>query len=207
MHAAILLFPGAEELDVFGPYETLAIAAAAGAPLTVELVSFGPPEPLRLAHGAVVRPAREFAATDLLVVPGGGWNSGAAEGAREQAADPRGLDRLRAAHAMGAVVAGVCTGAMILAAAGLLHGRRAVTHQSAMADLRQAGVTVEEQARVVDAGDVVTCGGITAGLDLALHLVGRFFGADLAGHVAATLEYAPRGEVVRERRTLGDDGR
>ena len=85
---------------------------------------------------------------------------------------------------------------MLLAAAGLLEGRPATTHHTALADLRAAGADVVE-ARVVDDGDVVTAGGVTSGLDLVLWLVERHFGPALAVAAERELEYERRGTVWR----------
>jgi transcriptional regulator GlxA family with amidase domain len=89
----------------------------------------------------------------------------------------------------------VCTGAGILAAAGVLEGRRATTHHAARRDLEESGVEIVE-ARVVDDGDVLTAGGVTAGIDLALWLVEREWGQKLADSVARLMEYKRRGPVV-----------
>jgi transcriptional regulator GlxA family with amidase domain len=83
---------------------------------------------------------------------------------------------------------------MLLARAGLLRNRPAITHHSAIGDLRAADARVIEE-RVVDDGDIVTCGGVTAGIDLALWLVERFLGADKASETAAHIEYERRGGV------------
>jgi transcriptional regulator GlxA family with amidase domain len=93
-------------------------------------------------------------------------------------------------------VASVCTGALLLAAAGLVDGRPAITHHGAIDDLRAAGATVV-RARVVDDGDLVTAGGVTSGLDLVLHLVERHFGAAAALAAEHELEYERRGTVWR----------
>ncbi|HTN51064.1 MAG TPA: DJ-1/PfpI family protein, partial [Anaeromyxobacter sp.] len=98
---------------------------------------------------------------------------------------------IAAAHARGARIASVCTGALLVAAAGLLRGRPAVTHRSALADLARAGAEVMEAARVVDDGDVVTAGGVTSGLDLGLRLVSRIAGPAASGRVAAEMELSP----------------
>jgi len=95
-------------------------------------------------------------------------------------------------------VATVCTGAMLATAAGLTRGRPAITHRSAVEELRAAGAQVVE-ARVVDDGDLVTAGGVTSGIDLALWLVERHFGAKLAEAVAAEIEHPRHGEVWRAR--------
>ncbi|ESP89487.1 DJ-1/PfpI family protein, partial [Candidatus Halobonum tyrrellensis] len=98
-------------------------------------------------------------------------------------------------HDAGATVAAVCTGGMLLAAAGLLDGRPAVTHAGAVADLRETGADVRDEARLVDDGDVLTAGGVTSGLDLALHLVEREAGAAVADRVATTIEYERQHEA------------
>jgi transcriptional regulator GlxA family with amidase domain len=85
---------------------------------------------------------------------------------------------------------------MLLAAAGLLEGRPAITHHGAIADLEVAGARVVH-ARVVDDGDIVTAGGVTSGLDLVLHLAERLFGSDAALAAERELEYERRGTVWR----------
>jgi transcriptional regulator GlxA family with amidase domain len=87
---------------------------------------------------------------------------------------------------------------MLATAAGLTRGRPAVTHHGAIEDLRTAGAEVIE-ARVVDDGDLVTAGGVTSGIDMALWLVERQFGAELADAVAAEIEHPRHGEVFRAR--------
>ncbi len=189
MRCEILVYPGAEELDVFGPYE---VFAAAG--VRVRLVSLDEPQPMRLAHSAVVTPHSRPSMCEVFVVPGGGWGSRTEAGARAEAGKPAVLDFLREAHHRGGVLAGVCTGALLLAHAGLLRGRSAITHRSAIEDLSALGAMVRHQ-RVVDDGDIVTCGGVTAGLDLALWLVERFRGARTARTAETYLEYERQGDV------------
>lgn len=133
----------------------------------------------------------EPGAADVLIVPGGRWAARGPGGAWGQVAQGAILPELRQARRGGTVViAAVCTGSMILAHAGLLDGRRATTHHTALSDLAEFDVEIVD-ARVVDDGDVVTCGGVTSGIDLALALVRRSFGDDLADQVAARLEYPP----------------
>jgi transcriptional regulator GlxA family with amidase domain len=134
---------------------------------------------------------------DVLIVPGGGWSDRAPQGAYAEAERGNLPQAIASLHAAGTTVASVCTGGMLLAASGVLTGRAAITHHAALEDLRGSGARVVE-ARVVDDGDVVTAGGVTSGLDLALWLVERYLGADLAAKVADELEYERRGEVVRK---------
>jgi transcriptional regulator GlxA family with amidase domain len=104
--------------------------------------------------------------------------------------------KLAELHAAGTTLAGVCTGAMLLAAAGVLKGRPAITHHGAISDLEASGVEIVE-ARVVDDGDVITAGGVTSGLDLAIWLVERFAGPKIACDVERQMEYERRGVVWR----------
>ncbi len=199
MQAAVLIFPGAEELDVFAPYEVLCAAREFGAEIETSLVSVGAAGPLALGKGAIVQPHRRYAdgsAADLLIVPGGGWANYAAAGVRSEVENPAMIRLLREARAAGATIAAVCTGAMLLWRAGLLENLPAITHHSAIEELRAAGVTIQP-SRVVDAGSIITCGGVTAGLDLALWLVERFADAAIAGKTAAYLEYERHGGIWR----------
>ena len=197
MRCEVLLFDGFDELDALAPWEVLSSFADLRDDLDAALVSLDGAGTVRAAHGTVVAPHRGLSAElDLLVVPGGGWNDRAEDGAWTQAqlgAVPRAI---RERHERGAVVASVCTGAMLLAAAGLLEGRHAITHHGAIDDLEAAGAHVV-RARVVDDGDIVTAGGVTSGLDLALHLAERWFGSDAALAAERELEYERRGTVWR----------
>jgi transcriptional regulator GlxA family with amidase domain len=198
MRVAVIVFDGFDELDAIGPLEVLRNAVKGGADLEVELVALDGVAEVTGSHGLRVRPDGRLdpERTDLVVVPGGGWNDRAPQGARAEAERGELPAAIAAAARAGAVVATVCTGAMLATAAGLTKGRPAVTHHGALDDLRAAGAEVVD-ARVVDDGDLVTAGGVTSGIDLALWLVERQFGAELAGAVAAEMEYPRQGEVWR----------
>jgi transcriptional regulator GlxA family with amidase domain len=201
MRIAVVVFDGFDELDAIGPLEVLRNAATmGGADLSVDLVALDGAAEVTGSHGLVVRPDGRLDpdGTDLLVIPGGGWNDRGAQGAWAEAERGELPAAIAAAHRAGAVVATVCTGAMLATAAGLTRGRPAVTHHGAIEDLRGAGAEVIE-ARVVDDGDLVTAGGVTSGIDMALWLVERHFGADLATAVAAEIEHPRHGEVWRAR--------
>ena len=194
---AVLLFDGFESLDAFGPYEVLAVGAGVDtAPdYEVSLVTADPTDSVTSAHGATVVPDGTVAEVDpdLLVVPGGGWNDDADRGARAEA-DRGVIPELLADRAPTTTIAGVCTGGMLLARAGLLDGRPAVTHAGALADLRETDADVVD-ARVVDAGDVLTAGGVTSGIDLALYLLARDVGLDVAAAVEETIEHERHADV------------
>lgn len=184
----IVLFDGFDEMDAIAPYEVFRTAANHGAPIRAELVGAHGAATITASHGTRVLVDRgPSRAADVLLVPGGGWFHG--DGIRAEI-ERRELPRLIAdAHARGAIVGSVCTGAMLLAATGLTAGRRATTHRFAIDDLRASGAEIVD-ARFVDDGDIVTAGGVTAGLDLALHLVARFSDSPIAARVASEIEYS-----------------
>lgn len=193
----ILVFDGVDELDALGPLEVLRSAAAAGADFQVRLVSLDTTGEIQGAYGlrfGVDGSLGSLGRPDILVVPGGGWVKRAERGAWAEA--QRGVipSALANAYQSGTILASVCTGAMLIAAAGLLRGRRAVTHHGAVEELRQSGAEVVS-ARVVDDGDIISTGGVTSGIDLGLYLVERFSSAKLAEQSANRLEYDRRGPV------------
>ena len=197
MRCEVILYDGFDELDALAPWEVLSSFADVRDDLDAALVTLDGSATVRAAHGTLVTPHRPLSdEVDLLVVPGGGWNDRAEDGAWTQAQLGAVPHAIRERHQRGAVVASVCTGAMLLAAAGLLEGRHAITHHGAIADLEAAGATVV-RARVVDDGDLVTAGGVTSGLDLALHLTERWFGSGAALAAERELEYERRGTVWR----------
>ncbi len=194
--AAVLVYPGFDELDAFGPYEVLRMAGEFDAHLVVADSAVE----VTASHDTVLRPEQRLDAGrwDFVVVPGGGWarRQGAFLAVNEGVIP----DLIRKVHAAGATVTSVCTGAMILAAGGLTHGRPATTHPNAIEALSGYGTQVVN-SRVVDDGDLVTAGGITSGLDLGLWLVERFRGAELADKIAARLQYQRVRDVYRGPRS------
>jgi transcriptional regulator GlxA family with amidase domain len=191
MHICILVFDGADELDFIGPLEIFRRAANLVDGIDVNLVTLAPCEQVSAAYGLRVVPDGVLGdACDLLIVPGGGWASHSPRGIRaeiERGPLTRTIARL---HSQGTIIAGVCTGTMALAAAGLLDGRPAITHHAALPDLRSTSAKVVE-ARVVDDGDIVTCGGVTSSMDFAFHLVQRFWGPSISNQISIGMEYTP----------------
>jgi transcriptional regulator GlxA family with amidase domain len=189
-HVGILLFDDVEELDAVGPYEVLAAWARYfpddGWAVTT-LSADG--APVRGAKGLTVVPhvaAADAPPLDVLVYPGG-W------GTRALLADAAHLDWLRAQRAAVPLLASVCTGALVLAAAGLLAGRPATTHWGSLDALRELDTTIDvrEGVRFVDDGDVVTSAGVSAGIDMALHLVARLASVERAVAVRRGIQYDP----------------
>ncbi|SEQ69307.1 DJ-1/PfpI family protein [Natrinema salaciae] len=191
--AEIVLFDGFDELDAIGPYEVFQNGAQAGASLETRLVTLEETALVTASHGLRVEPDGTLGEPDLLLVPGGGWTT--AGGVRAVVDEGTLPDAVGERSAAGATVASVCTGAMVLAAGGLLEGRPAITHQVAVDDLEAHAADVID-ARVVDDGDVLTAGGVTAGLDLALWFLEREFGAAVAAAVETEMEHERRGAVV-----------
>jgi transcriptional regulator GlxA family with amidase domain len=189
----IVVFDGVEELDFVGPWEVLKVAAAAGARTSVRLYSSGESLSVTAAHGMRFEADARLGTEplDVVIVPGGGWSDRTGPGAWrevERGALPKALVDL---HERGTTIASVCTGGMVLASAGLLEGRHASTHKTGAADLLKLGARFVD-ARVTDEGDILTSGGVVAGIDLALWLVERLFGTSLRAAVEEELEYVRR---------------
>src|SRR3954449_8763120 len=151
MNIEILLFEGFDDLDAFGPFEVLSQAG-----LDTRFVTVEPRERVVSNGGATIVPEGVLGDPDLLVVPGGGWNDRGERGAWAEARRGTIPRRLAARHAAGRRIASVCTGAMLLAEAGLLAGRPAITHHTAVEDLRGLADAVRVGARVVDDRGLIT---------------------------------------------------
>ncbi|AXK31713.1 DJ-1/PfpI family protein [Streptomyces armeniacus] len=193
----IVLFDGIEEQDFIAPYEVLSAAHMFSEDgVEVRYVRADGPGTVRCSYGTRVDVAHGWAprSADLIVVAGGGYAR--RDGPGIWAEIDRGVlpRALAAAPRDGLTVASVCTGALLLSAAGLTRGRPCTTHHGAQEELAKQGGVVK-QARVVDDGDLVTAGGITSGLDLGLWLARRELGADVALRLENLLEYEARGTV------------
>jgi putative intracellular protease/amidase/uncharacterized protein (DUF952 family) len=182
---AVVAFDGMTLLDLVGAYDPLSRIASMGfdPTTTVEIVG-AQQRKAWSADGAAltverVRPSLED--FDVLVVPGG-------HGTRALVADERAMAWL-ATWPTHRLTASVCTGALVLGALGRLRGRRATTHPSALAELAALGAMVT-RARVVEDGQTITGGGVTAGIDLGLRLVARLMGEEVAAKVAAQMDWS-----------------
>lgn len=175
----ILLFDGCEALDAIGPLEVLGYAGLDARPVGLEGAQW-----VRTAQGLCVQVQTPREAVEWLIVPGGGWDARA-----DHKAQTAGLTAFAQAHAQrGGKLGAVCTGTMWIAAAGLIGSRPATTHHQYWDELAATGADVRRGERVVDAGDVVTSGGVTSGMFLGLHLINRFLGADARAGVEAEIE-------------------
>lgn len=199
MNFQILIFDGFDELDAIAPYEVLRNAAQVKVDAVVELVTADAVKEITAAHGLQLRPSSQLdlkRRPNVLVVPGGGWIDRSAKGARAEA--ERGVipKMIKSLAEAGTICTSVCTGAMLLAAAGILKGRPATTNHGAIKDLGDSGARVVN-ARVVDDGNVITAAGVTSGLDLGLWLVERFYGPKIAQELEVQMECERRGTVWR----------
>lgn len=184
----VLLFDDVEVLDFAGPFEVFGVTGLRNGPAQFQVETVGlTGAPIRARNGLQVQPSLSIGDAgpcDVLVLPGGygtrremhnevllGWIRGQAEGAK--------------------VVLSVCTGALLLARAGLLDGLDATTHHVAFDELAAASPTtrVHRGRRFVDNGHVVTSAGISAGIDASLHVVARLLGHDVARETASYMEY------------------
>jgi transcriptional regulator GlxA family with amidase domain len=193
-HIGIVLFDDVEELDAVGPWEVLAYwtrtypddgyavlcASSDGQPVTAA-------QGLTLGAHASLAQARQL---EVLIHPGG-------QGTRRLLRDPDHLDWVREQRKQVTLMTSVCTGALVYAAAGLLHQRPATTHWGAVDELRalDPSIDLRAQDRWVDDGDLVTSAGVSAGIDMALHLVARLAGSERARQVRRGIQYDPQPPV------------
>jgi transcriptional regulator GlxA family with amidase domain len=192
LHVGILVFPEVEVLDFAGPFEVFSVASriakseiGVDAPFQVALVG-AHAGVIQARHGLGIVPHHSFAdapALDLLIVAGGIVT--------QPLGDPATLDWVRAQHAGAALTASVCTGAFVLAKAGLLGELAVTTHWDDIAELRRdyPALTVRDNVPYVDNGRIVTSAGISAGIGMSLHLVARILGEPMALATARRMEY------------------
>jgi transcriptional regulator GlxA family with amidase domain len=184
----LVLFDDAEELDFVGPWEvfTMATADLAGSRVLTLAERSGP---VRCAKGLRVLPDCEFASSpelDVVLVPGG-------QGTRREVDNPALLDWLAKAAARCQWVTSVCTGSLLLHASGLATGRRITTHWAFVEALRGRApdATVLDGVRYVRDGNLVTAAGVSAGIDMALWLVGQLWSVDRARATQRFMQYEP----------------
>jgi cyclohexyl-isocyanide hydratase len=181
LNIGFLLFPRLTQLDLTGPYEVFSRLPGARARLVWKTL-----EPVRADTGIGLLPDTTMAecpALDLVCVPGG-------PGVGALMEDAEVLDFLRRQAAGARYVTSVCTGALVLGAAGLLRGKRATTHWASRDLLPALGATAAE-GRVVRDGNLFTGGGVTAGIDFALTVAAEIAGPEAAQALQLHIEYAP----------------
>ncbi len=185
---AILIFDEVEVLDFAGPFEVFSVTRELAGDRLFNVHTVGvTPGTIRARNGLKVVPdytLESVPAPDLLIVPGG-------QGTRALLKQGALLDWVRRTAAQAEIVASVCTGSLLLAQAGLLAGLPATTHYECFDLLRSIAptATVREDVRFVDQGRILTAAGISAGIDLSLHLVARLHGVETAQRTARYMEY------------------
>ncbi|HEV7528981.1 MAG TPA: DJ-1/PfpI family protein [Solirubrobacteraceae bacterium] len=183
MNTAILLYDGFTALDAIGPYEVL--SRIPGARVTFVAGEAGP---VRTDNGMLTliaeRSLQEVPAPEIVLVPGGPGEVAARAGGPV-------LEWLRATHETSTWTTSVCTGSLILAAAGLLDGKRATSHWLALDALADLGAEAVAE-RVVFDGKIVTAAGVSAGIDMALALAAKLAGEQVAQAIQLGIEYDPQ---------------
>ena len=179
--SGMLVFPNLTPLDLTGPYEVLARLPGAETLLLWKSL-----DPVRSEHGQTILPMATLSSSpplDLVLVPGGA-------GINPLLEDPEVLAFLRRAAETARYVVGICTGSLVLGAAGLLRGRRAATHWMSRELLRAFGAEPVAERVVVD-GNLFTGGGVTAGIDVALTVAAEIAGKAAAEAIQLGIEYDP----------------
>ncbi|HLZ23871.1 MAG TPA: DJ-1/PfpI family protein [Ktedonobacterales bacterium] len=188
----ILIFDDVEVLDFCGPFEVFSVARPVGEAdderrLFQALTIAEEPRTIRCRGGLLVQPhttTSDCPPLDLLVVPGG-------MGTRRERHNARLIEWITAQNEQTELTASVCTGAFLLAEGGLLNGHHATTHWASVDWMRETypAITMLADTRTVDEGHIVTSAGISAGIDMSLHIVARLHGEDVARWTARRMEY------------------
>jgi transcriptional regulator GlxA family with amidase domain len=185
----ILLFDGVEVLDFAGPFEVFSLAETADGQKAFDVKTVSETGSMITAAGGLkIQPEYSFKSApnfEVLIVPGG-------YGARvEQVNNPAVLDWLKVQAGKAELIASVCTGAFLLAKAGLLEGRAATTHWAHTDELKQAypGLEVRPHVKFVDQGKIITSGGISAGINMSFYIVKKLVGRAEALESARQMEY------------------
>ena len=184
----LLIFEGAEELDFTGPWEVFTASSMLRGHTDTAVLIAERPGPVRCNKGMRVLPDRTFddhPPLDVLLVPGG-------NGTRHQVDNPALIEWITETSGAASWITGVCTGALLLHEAGPARGRRVATHYAFEDTLESRGdVTVVRDARYVVDGNLITSQGVSAGIDMALWLIGRIHGRDHARAVRRYIQYEP----------------
>lgn len=193
-HIGILLFDDVEELDAVGPWEVLSWWTRTHPDDGYDVFLMADAlDPVTCAKGMRILPDERVDAApplDVLIYPGG-------RGTRAHLADERRLEWVRAQRASVPLMTSVCTGSLVYAAAGILSNRPATTHWGSIDRLGELDPSIEVRPddRFVDDGDVITSSGVSAGIDMALHLVARLAGVERAREVRRGIQYDPQPPV------------
>jgi len=185
---AIVIFDGVEVLDFCGPFEVFSVTGGRQNETPFQVVTVAEEmKPIAARGGLSINPSHDFAGcpeADILLVPGG-------MGTRREMNNPRMLQWLTERAGKAELVLSVCSGALVLAKAGLLDGMTATTHHGALEELRliSSSIVIDCSHRFIDNGPVIVAAGISAGIDMSLHVVARLLGGDQARETARYMEY------------------
>ncbi len=183
----ILIFDDVEVLDFCGPFEVFSVAGRRQSRDCFKVFTVAGHSPVSARNEFSINPTylfKDCPPIDILVVPGG-------FGTRVEIDNPTLIGWIVQRAKRAELVVSVCTGSLLLAKANLLQGLSATTHHGALDELRQLApdTIVRADQRIVDNGSIITSGGISAGIDMSLHVLKRLYGGDVAAETAAYMEY------------------
>lgn len=196
-NVAILLFDKIEVLDFAGPFEVFSVCGAQGeSPGHFNVYTVAEKSPVMARNGLSVNPQYLFhncPPPDILVIPGGGGyaENGKPYGSRLEMDNPILLDWIKRVNESASLLLSVCTGALILAKAGLLEGLTATTHWKAIDQLKAIApnTKVVDNQRWVDNGSVVLSAGVSAGIDMSFYVISKLLGPKVADETARYIQY------------------
>jgi transcriptional regulator GlxA family with amidase domain len=199
-NVAILVFDDVEVLDFCGPFEVFSVTGKRDGSDPFNVYTIAETTLVTARNHFSLNPSytwsnptQDYPQPDILVVPGGGGRhaDGTPYGTRKQMHNQALLDWINRCYPQTEQVLSVCTGALILATAGLVGNSAATTHHGAFAELRQVApdADIRQDQRVVDSGQIIFSGGISAGIDAAFYLVAKLLGREVALETAAYMEY------------------
>lgn len=194
---AIFIFNEVEVLDFAGPFEVFGVAGLRTMSIPpFEVFTVAQFDTIHARNHLTIKPAYTFdkaPKADILVIPGGGGlhPDGTPFGSRREMNNPIVLKWIQDQSAQAKLTLSVCTGSLILAKAGLLEGKSATTHFKAIDALRNVSgnITVKENTRFVDEGTIISSAGISAGIDMSLHVVSKLLGKEAADETARYMQY------------------
>jgi len=185
---AIVIFDEVEVLDFCGPFEVFAVTGRRLSETPFQIVTVAEEmKPITARGGLSINPSHDFAGCpqiDILLIPGG-------MGTRREMNNPTLIQWLTERAGKAELVLSVCSGALVLAKAGLLEGMTATTHHGALEELRNVSpsIAIDASQRFIDNGRVIVSAGIAAGIDMSLHVVARLLGGEQARETARYMEY------------------
>ena len=193
---AILLFNEIEVLDFAGPFEVFGVTGKLSGNPSFHVFTVAERGPVYARNGLCINPSyllNDHPKADIIVIPGGGGYhaDGTPYGSRREMDNPIVLNWIRRSAASAELVLSVCTGALLLAKAGLLENLSATTHYLATDSLAKMApqTTVLPNERYVDNGKIITSAGISAGIDMSLYTVGKLLGKEIANETAKYMQY------------------